>query len=151
MTKPFDSVDTYDDIINLPHYRSKHYPPMSLEKRAAQFSPFAALSGHEEAIKEKARLTEQKIELSDSQKAKLNARLLLLKKHLKNKPTVTVTYFVPDEQKSGGTYVTKTGSITKIAEHEHFIALQHTNIPMEDILRITGSIFEITQEVVKGK
>lgn len=151
MTKPFDSVDTYDDIINLPHYRSKHYPPMSREKRAAQFSPFAALSGHEEAIKEKARLTEQKIELSDSQKAKLNARLLLLKKHLKNKPTVTVTYFVPDEQKSGGTYVTKTGSITKIAEHEHFIALQHTNIPMEDILRITGSIFEITQEVAKGK
>lgn len=143
MTKHFDSIDTYDDIINLPHHRSQIYPPMPQEKRAAQFSPFAALSGHEEAIKEKARLTEQRIELSDTQKAKLNARLFFLKRHLKNQPIITVTYFVPDDKKPGGEYVTKTGAVTRIAEYEHSITLQHTDILMENILRITGTIFEM--------
>lgn len=132
----------YTDIIDLPRHRSQYYPPMPREKRAAQFSPFAALSGHEEAIKEKARLTEQKIELSESKKAQLSARLLLLEKHLEKQPIISITYFVPDEQKSGGTYVTKTGVVTKIVEHARSLIFKGEQIPLADIISLEGELFD---------
>lgn len=142
MSSSSNTADCYRDIINLPRPRSQVYPPMSQAKRAAQFSPFAALSGHEEAIKEKARLTERKVELSDTKKAQLNAGLLLLKQHLKHQPTISMTYFVPDEQKSGGAYVTETGVVTKIAEYERLITFQQKTIPIDNIVSLEGKLFD---------
>ena len=106
----------YDDIINLPHHVSTKHPHMAPIDRAAQFSPFAALTGHDEAIKETARLTDERMELDENRKELLDARLQLLREHLGEKPTVTFTFFEPDERKSGGAYVTVTGSVKKIEE-----------------------------------
>lgn len=138
----------YDDIINLPHHVSSKHPPMPALDRAAQFSPFAALTGHTEAIKETARLTEEQIELDEDSKEILNEQLLLLKNSIKNGntrnnrnnnenienseasevfedptalPEVTVTYFKPDEKKTGGSYVTFTGTVKKFNEYERTI------------------------------
>ena len=99
----------YDDIINLPHHVSQKHRRMSLLDRAAQFAPFAALSGYEEAVIETRRLTDKRRALDESEKEKLNARLQLVKDYLEAKPIVEITYFVPDERKSGGAYITSTG------------------------------------------
>ena len=104
----------YDDIIELPHHVSRKHPQMPLMDRAAQFAPFAALTGHEAAIKETARLTEEEIELNEDSKALLDLRLQELLEHLAEQPTVTVTYFCPDEKKSGGAYETVTGRVKKV-------------------------------------
>lgn len=104
----------YDDIIDLPHPVSRKHPQMPLLDRAAQFAPFAALTGHEAAIKETARLTEEEIELDESSKELLDFRLQQLQEHLPEQPEVTVTYFCPDETKSGGAYETVTGSVKKV-------------------------------------
>lgn len=132
----------YQDIIHLPNHRSKTRPQMSLHDRAAQFSPFAALTGHEDAIEETARLTEQKVELAEETKARLNARLLLIEQHLQKQPEVSITYFLPDKQKSGGAYVTKKGIVKRI---DHFaravIMADELTIPTEDISSIEGKLF----------
>ena len=104
----------YGDIINLPHHVSRKHPQMPLLDRAAQFAPFAALTGHEAAIKETARLTEEEIELDENSKELLDLRLQELQEHLPEQPTVTVTYFCPDEKKSGGAYETVTGRVKKV-------------------------------------
>ena len=104
----------YDDIIELPHHVSRKHPQMPLMDRAAQFAPFAALTGHEAAIKETARLTEEEIELNEDSKALLDLRLQELLEHLAEQPTVTVTYFCPDERKAGGAYETVTGRVKKV-------------------------------------
>ena len=98
----------YADIIDLPHHVSKKHPQMPMEKRAAQFSPFAAVSGHDEAIYETARLTDEQLELSEDEK------LQWLREHIKEQPEITVTYVQPDEKKNGGAYVTVTGSAKKV-------------------------------------
>lgn len=108
----------YDDIINLPRHVSSRHPHMPLLDRAAQFSPFAALTGHDAAIKETARLTDTQIELDEDSKEMLNERLLLLRAYMAEKPEVTVTYFKPDERKRGGSYVTVTGTVKKFYEYE---------------------------------
>ena len=105
----------YEDIINLPHQTSKRHPRMSLYDRAAQFSPFAALTGHEETAKETARLTDQKLELSDDTLEKLSCIADMIATH----PDVTITYFVPDSKKTGGTYDTYSGKVKKIDEYNH--------------------------------
>ena len=92
----------YGDIINLPHPTSLNHPRMSLHDRAAQFSPFAALTGHHTAIAETGRLTDQRIELDESEIARVDAALQHLQELLPERPTVSITYFVPDERKSGG-------------------------------------------------
>ena len=97
----------YDDIINLPHHVSKKHPQMSLHDRAAQFSPFAALTGHKAAINETARLTDEKQILSEDVIAKLNEQLNLIKENIGTNPIVTITYFVPDDRKSGGAYISQ--------------------------------------------
>lgn len=132
----------YDDILYLPHHVSSKYPPMPLQDRAAQFSPFAALTGHDAAIKETARLTEKRVELDENSKEALDIRLQLLKDHLTEQPVIAFTYFKPDKKKSGGLYVTVTGIIKKIDEYERKILLQDgTEILMKELLSIEGSLF----------
>lgn len=130
----------YDDIINLPHPTSVNHPRMSLYDRAAQFSPFAALTGHDAAIKETARLTEQKIELSEDTISRLNEKLQIVADHLETE--VTITYFVPDERKSGGAYVSHTGMVRRIDDYEHtLIMTDKTVIPIEQICEIESELF----------
>ncbi len=109
-----DDEHRYDDIIELPHHVSRKHPQMPLLDRAAQFAPFAALTGHEAAIRETARLTEEEIELDENSKELLDLRLQQLQEHLPEQPSVTVTYFKPDEKKSGGAYETVTGKVKKV-------------------------------------
>ena len=99
----------YDDIIELPHPTSQNHPRMSLYDRAAQFSPFAALTGHHAAIAETGRLTDRRIELDESEIARVDAELQHLQELLPGRPTVSITYFAPDERKNGGSYQTVTG------------------------------------------
>lgn len=125
----------YDDIINLEHPTSVKHPRMPLHDRAAQFSPFAALRGHDAAVKETARLTEPEIELGEDMIRQLDERLQILK----GSPgaEVTVTYFVPDEKKSGGTYISYTGTVKRIDEYEHALVMtDRTVIPIGRIKEI---------------
>ncbi|MCD7729116.1 MAG: YolD-like family protein [Clostridia bacterium] len=104
----------YSRIINLPHHVSQSHPQMSVADRAAQFSSFAALKGHGEAIEEAARVTQGKVELTEDEQAELDVKLGILGGVLQQKPQITVTYFKPDEVKSGGSYLKKTGRLAKI-------------------------------------
>lgn len=108
----------YDDIIDLPHHVSKKHPQMSLHDRAAQFSPFAALTGYEDAVGEAARLTDRRQELDEEQAARLEQQLSLLTETVAERPEITVTYFLPDARKSGGKYVTVQGTLRRIDETE---------------------------------
>ena len=131
-----------DDIINLPHHVSKKHPQMSLHDRAAQFSPFAALTGHKAAINEIARLTDEKQILSEDVIAKLNEQLNLIKENIGTNQTVTITYFVPDDKKSGGAYISHIGVVKKIDEYNHTVVLtDKTVIPIEQISDIQSDIF----------
>ena len=130
----------YDDIINLPHPTSVNHPRMSLYDRAAQFSPFAALTGHDAAIKETARLTEQKIEQSEDMISLLNEKLQMVADNLGTE--VTITYFVPDERKSGGAYVSHTGTVRRIDDYEHTLVMTDKSvIPIEQISEIESELF----------
>lgn len=128
----------YDDIIHLPHHVSTRHPQMSNRDRAAQFAPFAALTGHEEAVKETARRTETKIQLDEDEKQRLDKKLRYIREHLADTPAVTITYFVSDPKKSGGKYMDYDGTVKKIEEHSHLIVMNDgTQIPITDILQIT--------------
>ncbi|MBE5960530.1 MAG: YolD-like family protein [Lachnospiraceae bacterium] len=139
--------NNYDDIINLPHHVSPSRPRMSLYDRAAQFSPFAALTGHGAAIQETARLTGQRIELDENSKQHLNERLQMIKNHLKDQPEVEFTYFIADQKKEGGEYVTVVGNVKKIKEYEQLIFLADGSyISIEDILSVDGELFRKLEE-----
>ena len=132
----------YDDIINLPHHVSKKHPQMLLRDRAAQFSPFAALTGHKATINETARLTDEKQILSEDVIAKLNEQLNFIKENISTNPIVTITYFVPDDRKSGGAYISNTGVVKKINEYNHTVILtDKTVIPIEQISEMQSDIF----------
>ena len=105
----------YDDIIDLPHHVSKVHPQMPLSARAAQFSPFAALTGYEDVIGETVRMTEPKRELDESEKAELDRKLGILASRLRERPVIRMEYFIPDERKDGGEYVSKSCSIVRIS------------------------------------
>ena len=125
----------YDDIINLPNPTSKKHPRMSLYDRAAQFSPFAALTGHEAAIKETARQTDEVI-------AELNEKLNLIAETIGTQQLVRITYFVPDNKKAGGAYISYSGCVKKIDEYEHTVVMEDkTVIPIEQISDIEGEMF----------
>ena len=127
----------YDDIINLPHPVSKKHPQMSLYDRAAQFSPFAALTGHEEAIRETARQTEAWVDLDEDRKEELNEKMQEIVEHLNEAPEVTLTYFKEDEKKEGGSYVTVTGRIKKWLEYEQQLVLEDgTVVALEKVFGI---------------
>ena len=132
----------YDDIIHLPHHVSKKHPQMSLSNRAAQFSPFAALTGHAAAIQEAARLTDTFIELDESRKELLDEQLRVIKENLEQKPEIEVTYFRPDSRKSGGAYVTFCGQVRKIEEYSRQILFADgTAIQIEYLYAIDGELF----------
>lgn len=127
----------YDDIIDLPHHISKKHPQMSLEARAAQFAPFAALTGYDDAVKETARLTNERIDLDEEAKMMLDAKLQVIREQLSEKPLVTITYFVPDAKKDGGKYVTTNGNVKKIDDYKHLIILDNSlEIPINEIIDI---------------
>lgn len=133
----------YDDIIDLPHHVSETHPPMSRADRAAQFSPFAALTGYDAAVRETARVTERRIELDEGVKAELNARLNCILEHLSEHPQVSLTYFVPDEKKSGGAYRTVTGTVRKLDSVAKNLTLTDgTVVPMEEMVHVEGNLFE---------
>ena len=133
----------YDDMIDLPHPASKKHPRMSIQDRAAIFSPFAALSGHGAAIAETAKLTDQRMELDEDTKAELDQRQVVLLEHIEEQPEVTVTWFQPDERKDGGAYLTATGRLKKIDEVARILSLQDgTSIPLEDVVRIESDCFQ---------
>ena len=131
----------YDDILDLPHPTSKKHPRMSMYARAAQFAPFAALTGYGDAIKETARITDQQLELDENEKALLNEKLQLLRQHLPGKPKITITYFVPDTKKAGGSYQTITGSVKKLQKYERRLIMTNgTIIPIDAIIELYGDI-----------
>lgn len=133
-------MDKYEDIINLPHPVSKKHPRMSLYDRAAQFSPFAALTGHNAAIIETARLTEKKIRQSEDAISILNEKLHIITEN--PGAEVTITYFLPDDRKEGGAYVIHTGAVKKIDRYENAVVMTDgTVIPVEDISEIKGEMF----------
>ena len=135
----------YEDIIHLPHHVSPRHPRMSLLDRAAQFSPFAALTGYEEAIQETARLTDSYAEPDEDRRAQLDERLGLIRENLPQKPKTEFTYFQPDRKKSGGAYVTVCGKVQKIDEYNRRILLTDgTALPMENIVSIEGELFTET-------
>ncbi len=124
----------YDDIIHLPHPVSATHPQMPLSDRAAQFSPFAALTGHEEAIRETGRFTEEWVEPDEDRKALLDEKLQMIWKRLtegkenRELPKLLFTYFQPDERKSGGAYLTVAGRVRKIDEYARQVVLEDGTI-----------------------
>ena len=127
----------YADIINMPHYTSPTRARMAISDRAAQFSPFAALTGYDSAVREAGRLTDRKIELTEDMKSIINEKLHILREGLDQKLGVVITYFVPDGRKEGGEYVTVSGIVKDINEYERtVILLDKTEIPIDDILEI---------------
>lgn len=134
-------MNNYDDIINLNRPISKH-KHMTIEERSAQFAPFAALVGYNNAVKETARLTENKIEMNDEQQDMLNFKLRYLYDNLNNKNEVTITHFVKDNKKVGGKYINTIGIIKQIDPVQENIKLNNNVIIyMNDIINITGDIF----------
>ena len=131
----------YDDIIDLPHPTSQNQPRMSLYDRAAQFSPFAALTGHHAAIAETGRLTDQRIELDESEIARVDAELQHLQELLPDRPTVSITYFVPDERKSDGSYRTITSEVKRIDAVAGVIQMaDRREIPIEDVFSVAVDV-----------
>jgi len=132
----------YDDIINMPRYVSSR-PKMSMADRAAQFSPFKALTGLDDSVSEAGRLTEDKIEMNQEALDILSLRYQLLVECLDKKPEVQFVYFRPDDKKDGGAYVTLTGVVRKVDAVDRVIIMQNGDrIPMDDILGIEGEMFE---------
>ena len=129
----------YDDIIDLPHHISSQRAAMSQKDRAAQFSPFAALTGYDGIIAETGRLTQQDTELTESRIEELNRRLCLLLSRLEEAPEVTVTWFCPDQRKAGGAYLQKTGQLKKLDPYEsQLIFTDGTAIAIDSIYAIDG-------------
>lgn len=127
----------YEDMLELSHPVSKIHPQMPRRDRAAQFAPFAALTGYEEAVREAARFTEEKMILDEDSKEQLDWKLRCLQEKVKEKPTITVTYFMKDEKKKGGKYVTVTGVLKKIDSYTHqFVLESGEEIPLEDIVSL---------------
>ena len=136
-------TDPYDDILHLPHPTSKRHPRMPIVDRAAQFSPFAALTGHKAAIEETARVTDRRIELDEDAKEQLDQMLQLLLERIDEQPEITVTWFSPDKKKAGGQYHTATGKLKRIDTQESRLILTDGNqIPLEDLLEIRSESFQ---------
>lgn len=136
----------YDDILHLPHPVSKRHPQMPLSDRAAQFAPFAALTGHEEAVRETARLTDSRVELEEEQRERLDQRLSLLFRAMRERPgrepEITVVYFRQDEKKDGGAYVPVCGRVKKVDGYRRTILLKDgTAVSMDDIVAMEGDVF----------
>ena len=133
----------YDDMISLPHHTSKKHPRMSLQDRAAQFSPFAALTGYEDAIEETGRLTDTRMILEEFDTAVLDRKYRRLSELVSQHPNITVTRFVPDERKSGGAYISTEGILKKIDTYlQSVILTDGTQISFSDIVSIESDVLE---------
>lgn len=133
----------YDDIIHLPHHISTKKAQMPVIDRAAQFAPFAALTGHNAAIEETARQTEKRVELDAYIKESLNDKLQIISDWINEHPEIEITYFQPDEKKDGGAYVTANGIAKKINEYERLLVMEDgMAISIDEIISIEGQIFE---------
>lgn len=129
----------YDDMIHLPHHVSQKHPPMSAIDRAAQFSPFSALTGYEAVIQETGRLTDSQVELEEYSRDILDKKQRLLMEATEEHPEITVTYFVPDDRKSGGSYEKHTGKLKKIDIYRRVMAMMDGHeIPLERIADMEG-------------
>lgn len=132
----------YEDIVDLPHHVSPTRPQMSRADRAAQFSSFAALTGHDAAVRETARRTASRIDTAEDQRYELDLKQQLLAQVLPSQPEVTVTYFVPDTRKVGGAYVSVSGRLKRIDSRRRVLLLDNgTEIPMDDVLELESPIF----------
>lgn len=132
----------YDDIINLPHHVSSMHPHMPMSGRAAQFSPFAALTGYDDTIAETRRLTDKKAELDVDAQAILDKKMQIIKQHVSEHPEIEITYFQPDEKKLGGAYITSYAAVKRIDAYEQALIMQDgMEIPVADITGIDGDIF----------
>lgn len=138
----------YDDMLDLPHHISDTHPQMPPENRAAQFAPFAALTGYDAAVKETARLTDQKIVLDDDTKLLLNGKLQMIRENIKAHPEVTITFFQPDLKKAGGAYIAITGNVKKVDTYERLIVMANEkSIPVNDMIDIDGELFRGMDEL----
>ncbi len=137
----------YDDIINLQHHVSSKHEHMSVLDRAAQFSPFAALTGFDGAIKETARLTDRRIELDEAAKTILDEKLRIVQEQLSRQQEIELVFFQPDEMKAGGVYISMMGTVKKIEGYERTVVMQDgTRIPIEEIVDITGEMFQAVDD-----
>lgn len=129
MNRSEDTRRKYGDIIDLPHYVSKTRPQMSMVDRAAQFSPFAALTGYDAAVQEMARLTDERMELDEGRIAVLDEQIQGIRDRIGKGewPEIVATYFQPDERKAGGRYVTATGSVKRVDEYARVIEMMDGN------------------------
>lgn len=151
-----DGSRKYDDMIYLPHHVSARHSQMPLSDRAAQFSPFAALTGHDEAIRETARLTESFAELDEEQKEQLDKRLQLLLAKMEeepcSEPEIKATYFEPDARKNGGAYVSVCGKVKKMDKYSHQILFTDgTVLSMDKLFSMEGEMFECMNESISRK
>ena len=144
--KQQDQAETkYADIIDLPHHRSPHRPHMSNYDRAAQFSPFAALTGYEAAVEETARLTDVRLEMTEDKKQMLDEKLRLLLDAAEHPPIVRITYFIPDSRKEGGAYEMVTGRIKSLDPYSgHLILTDKRTIPLADLWELDWDVDGIT-------
>ena len=144
MNAPAGNPRKYDDMIGLGHHISKTHPPMARIKRAAQFAAFDALTGFGEAILEAGRETEEKLELSEDMIDMINARLAVIEQHIKEQPSIAVTYFLPDTKKAGGRYVTVSGNVRKLDSVKRVMVFaDETRIPIGDIRYIESDLFRL--------
>lgn len=131
----------YDDIINLEHHISSKHKRMTIKERAAQFAPFSALTGYSDAIKETARITDEKIELDENQKKIINSKLQIIKNKIDLKPTISLVCFKQDKKKQGGSYITIKGTIKKIdIQNQKIIMDDNKKIDINDLIDIKINI-----------
>lgn len=136
------TVNPYEDILGLPRPVSKNHPPMARVDRAAQFSPFAALTGYEDAVAETARLTDAKRDIDEDVRMRLDEKLLWLSDHITEQTKVAVTYFVPDARKEGGVYETYEGTVKKIDTYARVLVMSDgSRIDMDAIVDLSGEVF----------
>ena len=136
------NTEKYNDIINLPHHKSKTRKQMSMIDRAAQFSPFAALTGHDDAISETGRIVYEKTDLDENAKSVLNEKLQMISDFIDDSPVITVTYYKPDSRKKGGVYVSYTGNVIKIDVNRRVLVFSNmSEIVIDDISEIESDVF----------
>jgi len=132
----------YDDIIHLPHPVSSRHAPMSRQDRAAQFSPFAALTGYDAAIAETGRLTDPEQEPDEQDKLLIGKQLQLLADHIKEQPVVDLLYFVSDDRKDGGKLILRSGAVRRVDSYLRILELTDgTKIYFSALREINSSLF----------
>ena len=137
----FMNEEKYGDIINLPHHVSTKHPKMSLDERSAQFAPFAALTGYEDAIEETARLTDERIDMDEEARQALDTKLQIICKQIESKPEIAVTYFIPDKKKEGGEYVTIRGRLKRVDKVRQVLVMDNSKeVDMSNILDIEAIV-----------